>query len=552
MRLTRGEFEDMLRPAIGETVSAMRRALDSAGVEPGDLSALVLVGGSSRIPLVSQMLSAAFGRPLALDNHPKHDVALGAAIRGTPATPPQAQARGQAAAGSPAGRVAAAGAAVTGTTGWVPGAAAPATTSPPVWASAGGPPAPATGPPAGAGYGTAVGPGIPFGRVDPGAPATPPPAWAGSGPSGPPPSGPSPDWRPAVTVGSAPTRTAAPPAPARASSTGGSGRRSALAIGSGVVVALGVMGGVLLTGSGSEPAPTPAPVPTSVPSPTPLPAPSVAVLPRSAQPLANDVIVWPRRVGDNWDITTISTDGTVGTQLTDSPEEDNFPVVSPDRRTIAYVHRTSPTSREVRVMGADGSGDRALFATPPSGCTDVTRPAFNGPQLRLVLPCLDPATGATTLTLVELDGTVVSVVDRGAVGDPAMAPDGLSVVYWKAAEAGQDGGEIYWASLDGSSPAGPVTAGDDRDNDAAISPTDNVAAFTRPGQGIWTVGLQVGNPVTQLTTRDGDMDPSFSPDGTQITFKRQEEVWVMDVDGGNEKRVSAVGDVGTAAAWSPR
>ena len=79
-----------------------------------------------------------------------------------------------------------------------------------------------------------------------------------------------------------------------------------------------------------------------------------------------------------------------------------------------------------------------------------------------------------------------------------------------------------------------------------------MAAFTRPGQGIWTVGLQVGNPVTQLTTRDGDMDPSFSPDGTQITFKRQDEVWVMDADGGNEKRVSEVGDVGTAAAWSPR
>ena len=89
MRLTRGEFDDMLRPAIGETVSATRRVLESSGVEPGDLSAIVLVGGSSRIPLVSEMLSAAFGRPLALDNHPKHDVALGAAIRGTPAAQPQ-------------------------------------------------------------------------------------------------------------------------------------------------------------------------------------------------------------------------------------------------------------------------------------------------------------------------------------------------------------------------------------------------------------------------------------------------------------------------------
>ena len=85
VRLTRGELNDMLRPAIGETVAAMRRVLASAGVQPADLSAILLVGGSSRIPLVSELLSGEFGRPLALDNHPKHDVALGAA---TPRPPP--------------------------------------------------------------------------------------------------------------------------------------------------------------------------------------------------------------------------------------------------------------------------------------------------------------------------------------------------------------------------------------------------------------------------------------------------------------------------------
>ena len=87
VRLTRGEFEDMLRPAIGETVAACAgstRPTHRRG-RVGD----VLVGGSSRIPLVSEMLSAAFGRPVALDAHPKHDVALGAAIRGTQAAQPR-------------------------------------------------------------------------------------------------------------------------------------------------------------------------------------------------------------------------------------------------------------------------------------------------------------------------------------------------------------------------------------------------------------------------------------------------------------------------------
>ncbi len=80
VRLTRPEFESMIRPALGETIDALRRALRGAAVEADDLSAVLLVGGSSRIPLVSQLVTAELGRPTALDVHPKHTVAVGAAI----------------------------------------------------------------------------------------------------------------------------------------------------------------------------------------------------------------------------------------------------------------------------------------------------------------------------------------------------------------------------------------------------------------------------------------------------------------------------------------
>ncbi len=80
IRLTRSEFEELIRPALGDTVDAMRRALSSADVEPEELRSVLLVGGSSRIPLVGQMLMAALGRPVAIDVHPKHAVALGAAL----------------------------------------------------------------------------------------------------------------------------------------------------------------------------------------------------------------------------------------------------------------------------------------------------------------------------------------------------------------------------------------------------------------------------------------------------------------------------------------
>ena len=80
IRLTRAELEEMIRPPIGETIACLRRALVSAEVEPDQLSAVLLVGGSSRTPLVSEMLSAELGRPVAVDAHPKYAIALGAAI----------------------------------------------------------------------------------------------------------------------------------------------------------------------------------------------------------------------------------------------------------------------------------------------------------------------------------------------------------------------------------------------------------------------------------------------------------------------------------------
>ncbi len=83
-RLTRSEFESMIDAAIELTITATRSALKSAGVSPSDLSALVLVGGSSRIPLVSEKLAHAFKCRLAVNTHPKHEVALGAAMAGAP------------------------------------------------------------------------------------------------------------------------------------------------------------------------------------------------------------------------------------------------------------------------------------------------------------------------------------------------------------------------------------------------------------------------------------------------------------------------------------
>jgi actin-like ATPase involved in cell morphogenesis len=93
--VTRLEFNDMIRPSIRLTTDALRRTIASASLRTEDLSGVLLAGGSSRIPLVDQMVSEEFGRPVRTTLHPKYTVALGAAAVSTrlpatrtPAAPP--------------------------------------------------------------------------------------------------------------------------------------------------------------------------------------------------------------------------------------------------------------------------------------------------------------------------------------------------------------------------------------------------------------------------------------------------------------------------------
>jgi actin-like ATPase involved in cell morphogenesis len=149
IRLTRGEFEDMVRPVLADTMTALRGALRSADVESEDLTAVLLVGGSSKIPLVAKMVSAEFKAPIAVDTDPEFAVALGAAALsapgvqtgsaapstaapattpGTPATTPGTSAAGSATTAAASG-AAAARSGTPAPTGTAPAPAGPDTAS---------------------------------------------------------------------------------------------------------------------------------------------------------------------------------------------------------------------------------------------------------------------------------------------------------------------------------------------------------------------------------------------------------------------------------------
>lgn len=79
--LTRDAFEQLVAPLVDETLRACRRALRDAGLKAADLAEVVLVGGSTRVPLVRRRVGEFFGRPPLTHLDPDQVVAIGAAVQ---------------------------------------------------------------------------------------------------------------------------------------------------------------------------------------------------------------------------------------------------------------------------------------------------------------------------------------------------------------------------------------------------------------------------------------------------------------------------------------
>ncbi|HEY0239107.1 MAG TPA: Hsp70 family protein [Friedmanniella sp.] len=445
-RLTRRDFEEMIRPSVLRSVRRTRDALAGAGTPPETLQAIVLVGGSSRIPLVSELLERELGVPVAVDTHPKHDVALGAALTG----------------GRTAGRAA----------------------------------------------------DVPTG-----------PAPDGSGP---------------------------PPRPGRR-------RRARPLVALAALVLLVVVGAVVLltrgpTGRAAGPGPAPSPSGSGV----------AVDYPRSPAPLADDVLVWPRIRDQVWGIGTVSLSGKQGTVVADPSLDSSFPVLSPDRRSVVYLRETTQ-QWSLRVVGADGSGDRLLLGSL-EGCRRVQAPAW-GPGDVLALPCQKSSGSGTALELVTLDGHVVRILDRGNLGDPTFTRDGRVLVYWRNDDGPGDGGSLYRVAVDGGTPQRLTRGGDGIDNDPVIAPDGRTVAFRTERDGRFVIATIPFDPAaatpsvalpTVLSPRGSETEenPSWSPDGTRLAFVRGtldgRDIWTMDADGSHRRPLVQDDEADSAPAWNAR
>jgi molecular chaperone DnaK len=80
--LTRAKFEQLVDDLIQRTIPPMRQALKDAGLEPKDIDEVLLVGGSTRIPKIQQVVKDFFGKEPNKGVNPDEVVAIGAAVQG--------------------------------------------------------------------------------------------------------------------------------------------------------------------------------------------------------------------------------------------------------------------------------------------------------------------------------------------------------------------------------------------------------------------------------------------------------------------------------------
>jgi molecular chaperone DnaK len=562
VRLNRSEFEAMIAPALAETVAATRRALRSAGVTPAQLRSIVLAGGSSRIPLVGQLLGAEFSRPLVLDPHPEHSIALGAALvtghapaeatKAHPAPTPRAAAP----LAPPAPR--APQEAPTATRP-MPAATGRAKVPPP---SAPAPPKP--GP-------TMPGPPVPVqsGRAAatprPPGPAPPSPAPPGPAPPSPAPAG----SVPLAGSTAAMPSSQLPPSPSPRQPGGPAIlrrrirlSRRALIIGIPALVALLVLGGVGTaiglsrskddSGGGDS-------VVVGRPTASNSASAATSASPAPVQPFSAGAMLMRVDRGAAWPSKSVSeifsaTPGTPQRKLLVASGYDILPTWSHDRSKIAFTRRVG-NRWQAWVMNADGTGqklvtDRIIEAVQVTWTSDDKRLAF-----------ITTVSGRDQLFTIAIGETqpvqITNTPDEKS--DPSWSPAENLVVIWSITVP-KTPAQLFLIRPDQpGAPRRQITSGPFGVNDPVWSPDGKRIAYTRDApQGgvtdIWVINADGTGNRAVTSGPDRDMDPTWSPDGAWLAFTRgpynKPAIHIVRPDGSGLRKITVGAAREGHAAWS--
>ena len=82
LTLTRAKFDELTRDLVERTIEPMRKAMADAKLSGDDIQKIILVGGSTRIPAVRNVIREVFGKEPSKGINPDECVSIGAAIQG--------------------------------------------------------------------------------------------------------------------------------------------------------------------------------------------------------------------------------------------------------------------------------------------------------------------------------------------------------------------------------------------------------------------------------------------------------------------------------------
>ena len=81
LNLTRARFEQLVKPLVDRTIDPCKKALSDAGVKPSEINDVILVGGMTRMPKVTETVKSVFGKEPSKGVNPDEAVAIGASIQ---------------------------------------------------------------------------------------------------------------------------------------------------------------------------------------------------------------------------------------------------------------------------------------------------------------------------------------------------------------------------------------------------------------------------------------------------------------------------------------
>ncbi|HEU5485484.1 MAG TPA: Hsp70 family protein [Microlunatus sp.] len=247
-------------------------------------------------------------------------------------------------------------------------------------------------------------------------------------------------------------------------------------------------------------------------------SPPAAALP-AGPPLAQNLVVVPMRTDDDDEdarpFYLVDVEGDSVQQLESPDGKLANPMLQKDRTSIIFLEDGT-----LHVMGSDGNGERDLMDRDPAGCDNVAGASWSqASPTTMVISC---RLGKNNLRLLVVDtnGRLIRRLDAGEkrIDDVTVSPDGQTVLYWASDSTQGDGGSLYTLPLVGTGSPKKITSG--------------------------AKGL--------------DGDPTWSPDGSQIAFRRlvggaggNADVYVMNADGSGQRAVADTEAADIKPVWSP-